>query len=742
MKYVTKRDGSKEPFDVEKINKILEREAIGLSGVSASDVAMQIDLQVTNNMKTSDIHRTVIRAAADSISLQRPNMQYYAARLALVQLEKEVHGGPVYPSLSEHIHKLVAAGVYDPEILEWYSVDELSELDRVIRHERNRQFTYAGLQQVIDKYLLRDRVSGKLYETPQFMYMGIALSLFHGYSKDTRLDFVRRYYDQTSKEDINLPTPIRCGVRTPLRQYASCCLIDIDDDMQSIFASDHAIGNYTAQRSGIGINAGRIRSIGSRIRHGEVEHTGAIPFLKKFEATVRCCTQNGVRGGNATVHYPFWHHEIEDIIVLKNNKGSDDNRVRRLDYSIQFCKLFYERALADEQITLFSPNEVPELMKAWGTEDFDEVYAKCEARVGIRKKSVSAYKLFEGVVSERIDTGRIYIMNIDHCNSHSSFLEQIVMSNLCQEITLVTKPIRHIDDTDGEIALCILSAVNVGNIKSVDDLEEICEMAVRGLDATIDFQGYPVAAAEKSAKARRSLGIGIINLAYYLAKHKVKYTDPEAVNLVDELGEALQYWCLRAGVKLAKEFGPCADFHKTKYSKGILPIDTYKKNIDGYVTRKLRYDWEALRADILKYGLRNSTYTAFMPSESSSVCSNATQGIDPVRELMTVKKSKQGLLRQIVPDYAKYGKYYQTAWDMGDNYGYLRVCAALLKYADQSASVNQWFVFSNYHNNQLPIEDVMREIIYAYSLGIKNLYYLNTDDGAGDSGCDSGACSI
>lgn len=585
---VTKRDGSKENFNPEKINKVIEWACEGLSGVSASDVAMKADIQLYNNIKTKDIHEIVIRAAGDLISVEHPDYQHVAGRLALFNLVKEVHGHFDYPDLEELIKQNVKRGVYDPSILDWYTSEDMAALNKAIKHDRNWNFTYAGLQQLIDKYLVRNRVSGELYETPQFLYMCMAMCIFHNYPKEHRLELVARFYDAISTSKINLPTPIMGGLRTPLRQYASCTLIDIDDDLSSIFSSDHAIGLYTAQRSGIGGNAGRIRAIGSKIRHGEVEHTGAIPFLKKFEATVQCCTQNGIRGGSATIHYPFWHYEIEDILVLKNNKGTEENRVRKLDYSIQFCKLFYERYIRGETVTLFSPNDVPGLYDAFGTQDFDELYRKYERAPGIRKKKVDARELLLKYAAERIGTGRVYMMNADHVNTHSSFIDHIFMSNLCQEITLPTKPIYSIDDENGEIALCILSAINIGAIKDLSEMEELCELAIRALDALIDYQEYPVIAAELSTKRRRSLGIGFTNVAYYLAKHKVKYTDPEAAELMDEATEALQYWCLKAGVKMAKEKGACEYFHRTKYSPRR-SANRYVQKGDGYL-REARTD--------------------------------------------------------------------------------------------------------------------------------------------------------
>ena len=584
----------------------------------------------------------------------------------------------------------------------------------------------------MDKYLVQDRSTGDIFETPQFMYMMIAATLFAKYPKDKRLTYVKKYYDAVSKFKINIPTPVMAGVRTPLRQFASCVLVDSDDTLQSIFSSDMAIGRYVAQRAGIGINAGRIRGINSRIRGGEIQHTGVIPFLKKFEATVRCCTQNGVRGGSATVHFPIWHQEIEDILVLKNNKGTEDNRVRKLDYSIQVSKIFYERFIKDEEITLFSPNNVPGLYEAFGLPEFDELYLRYESSKKIPQTKIRAQTLFMDLLKERAETGRIYIMNIDHCNTHSSFKDKVYMSNLCQEITLPTKPVQHIDDPDGEIALCILSAINLGLIKEKDELEELCDLSVRALDEIIDYQEYPVEAAKKSTEARRSLGIGYIGLAHYLAKNKVKYDDKRALTLVDEITEAFQYYLLKASNTLAQEKGKCEYFDRTKYADGILPIDTYKKDLDSIIKRKLSYDWTNLRNNIKSSGLRHSTLSAQMPSESSSVVSNATNGVEPPRDYLSVKKSKKGTLKQIVPDYNRLKNFYTLLWDMPSNEGYINIISVMQKYFDQAISGNWSYNPENYKDGEVPVSTMANDLLMTYKLGWKTSYYQNTYDAKAD----------
>ena len=726
---VKKRDGSIEPLNLEKMHIMCEEACKNLAGVSASQVEIQSGIQFYDGITTAEIQEILIRSASDLISLDNPNYQYVAARLLLYSLRKSLYGRLwEVPHLMNHIQDCIEKDVYDADILVKYCEEEIELLNDVIDHGRDFLFTYAGLRQVADKYLVQDRSSGKVYETPQFMYLLIAMTIFADYPKKTRLDYVTRYYQAISKHRINIPTPIMGGVRTPLRQFASCVLVDSDDTLDSIFSSDMAIGKYVAQRAGIGINAGRIRGINSKIRGGEVQHTGVVPFLKKFESTVRCCTQNGIRGGSATVHFPIWHKEIQDIIVLKNNKGTEDNRVRKLDYSIQLSKLFYERFITNEKITLFSPHDVPGLYDSFGTESFDELYCTYESDESIPKTRVDAQELILDLLKERAETGRMYLMNIDHCNSHSSFLDKINMSNLCQEITLPTKPIQHIDDPDGEIALCILSAINVGKINRLDELEDLCDLSVRGLEELIDYQGYPVKAAENSTKKRRSLGIGFIGLAHYLAKNGEHYDDASAWQLTHDLTEAFQYYLLKSSNQLAKEKGKCEYFERTKYSQGILPIDTYKSDVDEIVPNKLNYDWESLRTSITTHGLRHSTLSAQMPSESSSIVSNATNGIEPPRDYLSVKKSKKGPLKQIVPSYGHLKNNYTILWEMKNNDGYIKIISVMQKFFDQAISGNWSYNPENYADNEVPVSVMANDLLTTYKYGWKTSYYQNTND--------------
>jgi ribonucleoside-diphosphate reductase alpha chain len=727
---IVKRNGERTSLNIDKIHKVVMHACEGLAGVSSSQIEMNANLQFYDGMTTAEIQEVLVRSANDLISLDAPNYQYAAARLLGYGVNKQVFGKYENIPFIDMIKKNIERGVYDESFLELYTEEEIASLDSYIKHKRDENFTYAGLRQVVDKYLVQDRSSGEIFETPQFMYMMIAATLFAQYPKEDRLYYVRRYYDATSLFKINIPTPVMAGVRTPVRQFASCVLVDSDDTLDSIFASDMSIGRYTAQRAGIGINAGRIRGVNSRIRGGEVAHTGIVPFLKKFEATVRCCTQNGVRGGSATTHFPFWHQEIEDILVLKNNKGTEDNRVRKLDYSIQLNKTMYERLLSGGDITLFSPHDVPGLYEAYfgDPEEFQKMYEMYERKTSVKKKKLPAMELFSALIKERAETGRIYIMNVDHANTHSSFKDTVYMSNLCQEITLPTKPLQHIDDPEGEIALCILSAINVGTIKSLDDLEELCELAVRALEEIIDYQRYPIKAAEISTKARRSLGVGYIGLAHYLAKNKANFADKKAWQLVHDLTEAFQYYLLQASNKLAQERGPCEYYNRTKYSDGILPIDTYKKDVDTIVENKLNYDWDSLRKSIGEHGLRHSTLSAQMPSESSSVVSNATNGIEPPRGYLSVKKSKKGPLKQIVPQYSTLKQHYTLLWDMPNNEGYINVVAVMQKFFDQAISGNWSYNPTHFENNEVPMSVMIQDLLNTYKYGWKTSYYQNTYD--------------
>jgi ribonucleoside-diphosphate reductase alpha chain len=727
---VIKRNGSIQPLDLDKLHLMVEEACNGLSGVSASQVEMNSNLQFYDGISTQEIQEILVKSAADLISLEHSNYQYVAARLLLFAIRKELYGGRIdIPSLYEHTKKLIKLEYYDSKILEYYSEEELNIANSFVDHNRDFLFSYSALRQAADKYLVQDRSTKTLYETPQFMYIFIALVTFANYPKDVRLNYVKRFYDILSNHKINEPTPVLSSVRTSGRQYASCTLLDCGDSLKSIIATKSALMQYVSNKAGIGLNVGRIRGLGSKIRKGQVVHTGIVPFIKSFEGDLNSCSQGGLRKGSATLFFPIWHQEIRELIVLKNEKGNEEDRARSLDYAVTTSKIFYERYIQNGVITLFSPNDVPGLYDAFGTELFDELYVKYENDDSIRKTTVSAIELTHEILNERSDTGRLYILNIDHANTHSSYTKTIRMSNLCLEITLITEPIEHIDDVNGAIALCILSAINVGTLKSLKELEEYCKIIVRHLEELIDLQEYPVKAAEVSTKKYRPLGIGITGLAHYLARQSLNYEDPEAVNVVHRLGESLQYYLLKASNKLAKEKGACEGFEYTKYAQGILPIDTYKKSIDEFCSEPLQHDWEALRQDILEYGLRHTTLTAQMPCESSSVTLNTTNGIEPPRGYMTIKRK----LPQIVPQYNKLKNNYTLLWDMKSNDGYFKIVAVLQKFFDQAISTNWNYNPEHYPENKVPMSVVVNDFLTAYSYGHKTAYYMNTYDGKMDN---------
>lgn len=759
---VTKRDGRLELIDLDKIHKVITWAAKGLDNVSVSQVELKSHIQFYEGIKTRDIHETIIKAAADLISEQTPDYQYLAARLAIFHLRKIAYNQFEPPHLFDHVSKLTQAGRYDAHILADYSQAEFNELNDHIDHWRDMNLAYAAVEQMAGKYLVQDRVNKQVFESPQFLYMLVGMCLFASYDtlydKDTRMDYIKRFYDATSQFRISLPTPIMSGVRTPSRQFSSCVLIECGDSLDSINATTSAIVRYVSQRAGIGVNAGRIRALGSPIRGGEAKHTGCIPFYKLFQTAVKCCSQGGVRGGAATLFYPLWHLEVESLLVLKNNRGVEDNRVRQMDYGVQINKTLYTRLIKGQHISLFSPSDVPGLYDAFfaDQDEFERLYEKYEADDNIRKRQVPASELFSMMMQERASTGRIYVQNVDHCNTHSPFdpaIAPIRQSNLCMEIALPTKELDNINDDKGEIALCTLSAVNLGKVEKLTDIEEPAELIVRALDALLDYQDYPVIAAKNSSMQRRTLGVGVINYAYYLAKNGTRYSDEStatngALALTHRTFEALQYYLLKASNKLAQEQAPCPAFAETTYAQGILPIDTYKADLDKICVEPLHYDWESLRTDIKNHGLRNSTLTALMPSETSSQIANATNGIEPPRGLVSIKASKDGILKQVVPDIDRLRHQYELLWHMPNNDGYLKLVAIMQKFVDQSISANTNYDPSRYEGGRVPMKVLLKDLLTAYKLGIKTLYYHNTRDGANDTqeniddGCAGGACKL
>ncbi|GGK47762.1 class 1a ribonucleoside-diphosphate reductase subunit alpha [Aliivibrio fischeri] len=752
---VTKRNGSTEKINLDKIHKVITWAAEGLDNVSVSQVEMKSHIQFYDGMKTSDIHETIIKAAADLISEDTPDYQYLAARLSVFHLRKKAYGQFEPPTLFNHVLNLIELGKYDKHIVDDYTQEEFDLMDQMIDHNRDMDFSYAAVKQLEGKYFVQNRVTGAIYESAQFLYILVAACLFAKYPKDTRLDYIKRFYDATSQFKISLPTPIMSGVRTPTRQFSSCVLIECDDSLDSINATAGSIVRYVSQRAGIGINAGRIRALGSEIRDGEAFHTGCIPFYKYFQTAVKCCSQGGVRGGAATLFYPIWHREVESLLVLKNNRGVEENRVRHMDYGVQINKLMYTRLIKGGNISLFSPSDVPGLYDAFFADqvEFERLYEQYEQDTSIKRETVKAIELFSLLMQERASTGRIYIQNVDHCNTHSPFdpsVAPVRQSNLCLEIALPTKPLTHVNDEEGEIALCTLSAFNLGAIEKLEELEELAELAVRALDALLDYQDYPLPAAYKSTMNRRTLGVGVINYAYYLAKNGVKYSDGSANGLTHKTFEAIQYYLLKASVGLAKEQGACPAFNETTYAQGILPIDSYKKDIDAICNEELHLDWETLREEIKTHGLRNSTLSALMPSETSSQISNATNGIEPPRGFVSVKASKDGILKQVVPDFANLKNNYELLWNIGSNDGYLQLVGIMQKFVDQAISANTNYDPNIQPNGKVPMKLLLKDLLTAYKLGLKTLYYHNTRDGASDSqddlgqddDCAGGGCKI
>lgn len=750
---VTKRNGEKEVLDLEKIHRVITWAAKDLDNVSVSEVELKSHIQFYDGIKTTDIHETLIKSAADLISETSPDYQYLAARLAIFHLRKKAYGRFTPPRLFELVTKLVAIGKYDDSLLKDYSKAEFDQMDGLIEHQRDMNFSYAAVKQLEGKYLVQNRVNREYYESPQMLYVLIGACLFAKYPANTRMDFIERFYHAVSTFRLSLPTPIMAGVRTPTRQFSSCVLIECGDSLDSINATSSAIVKYVSQRAGIGINGGRIRALGSEIRGGEALHTGCIPFYKHFQSAVKSCSQGGVRGGAATLFYPLWHLEVENLLILKNNRGIEENRVRHLDYGVQFNKLMYQRLIEGGNITQFSPSDVPGLYEAFFADQplFESLYTQYEQDPSIRKRSIKAVELFSLFASERASTGRIYLQNVDHCNTHSPFdpaVAPVRQSNLCLEIALPTKPLTYIHDEEGEIALCTLAAFNLGKLQDLAELEELAELIVRALDSLLDYQDYPVAAARNSTMARRALGVGVINFANYLAQHHVRYSDGSANGLTHRTFEAIQYYLLKASNKLAQEQGVCGAYAETTYAQGMLPIDTYKRDLDSICDEPLHLDWEALRQDIKAHGLRNSTMTALMPSETSSQISNATNGIEPPRGFVTVKASKDGILKQVVPDFVELQYRYELLWSLPNNDGYLQLVGIMQKFVDQAISANTNYDPSRFDEGKVPMKLLLKDLLTAYKFGVKTLYYHNTRDGASDSqndmddGCGVGACKI
>ena len=760
---VTKRNGIKELVNLDKIHKVLEWATEGLSGVSYSNIEIKAQLQFKENIKTSDIHEILARTAAELISEETPNYQYVSARLRLFSLRKEVFGKFNPPHIFPYVNGMVEKGLYSEELIEKYTSDEFDKMNNFINHNRDFTLTWAAIKQMDGKYLRQNRVTGEIFETPQFLYMMVSATIFMSYPKSSRMNWIKKCYDAISTFDLSLPTPIMAGLRTPVKQFSSCVLIESGDSLKSINATSSAIIEYISKKAGIGVNAGSIRGLGSPIRGGESAHTGVIPFFKHFQSAVKSCSQGGVRGGAATLYVPLWHLEIENILVLKNNKGTDDNRVRHIDYGIQFNELLYQRLVDGKNISLFSPSEVKGLYESFFADqrEFARLYEKYESDTTIRRNTVSALEIFELYIRERMGTGRIYFQHVDHCNEYGPFDPKkapIRQSNLCLEIALPTKPLEYENDPNGEIALCTLAAFNLGKIpdfnpENPDEAKEaltwfddISELGVRMLDAILTYQDYPIEAAYRSTMKYRPLGMGVINYAYLLAKHGVQYSNGSAIKLTHQVMEAMQYYSMKASIKLAKEFGRCEGFNDLKLATGSLPIDRYKKDLDILLEKHNANfhlcDWESLRKDLLKYGIRNATVSALMPSETSSQIANATNGIEPPRNFVTTKISKDGILKQVVPgiedDAIKWN--YELFWDHPNPKGYIELVGIMQKWVDQAISGNTSYNPNNFPNRKVSIKKLLEDQLLCYKLGWKTGYYFNTNDHEDEDDCDG--CKI
>jgi ribonucleoside-diphosphate reductase alpha chain len=739
MIQVTKRDGRKEPLDIEKLHKVVFHACENITGVSPSEVEIKSQISFANGMTTKEIQETLIKAAADLISEETPNYQFVGGRLINYALRKEVYGNYTPCTVKELVERNIDLGFYDPDLISYYNDEEWQRINSFVKHERDENLTYVAMEQLRGKYLCQNRVNGEIFETPQMCYVLIAATLFQSYPTETRLHWIKEYYDAISLHDISLPTPVMAGVRTPQRQFSSCVLIESDDSLDSINATASSIVKYVSQKAGIGIGGGKIRAIGSPVRKGDAYHTGIIPFYKLFQSAVKSCSQGGVRGGAATVYYPAWHLEVEEMLVLKNNKGTEDNRVRHMDYGVQFNKLMYERLIAGADITLFSPSDVPGLYEAFYADQdkFKELYETAERNTKLRKKTIPAIQLFSTFMEERKNTGRIYLQNVDNANEHGSFLPEVApirQSNLCAEIDLPTKPLKDLNDPEGEISLCTLSAINWGNIKSVSDFERVCRLAVRGLDALLSYQDYPILAAQLSTEKRRPLGVGIINFAYWMAKNGLDYQniDAEGLELIDEWAEAWSYYLIKASADLAAEQGAPSGNMETKYGHGITPNQTYSKALDEIVPHKERMPWDKLREQLKETGIRNSTLMALMPSETSAQIANATNGIEPPRSLISIKQSKHGVLKQVVPEYKRLKNKYDLLWEHRSPEGYIKIVSVLQKYIDQGVSVNTSYNPTYFDDEKIPLSTMLQHLLLFYKLGGKQLYYFNTYDGQGE----------
>jgi ribonucleoside-diphosphate reductase alpha chain len=733
---VIKRSGSREPLTIEKWQTQIAKVCSGIADVSQSMIEIKAQPHFYDGITTREIDEITLRAIVDLIDIEHnpdighTNYQYVAGKQRLSMLRKDVYGSYDVPHLYSIVKKNVEVGLYTPELLEWYTEDDWDRMNEMIDHSKDELYSYAAIEQLIEKYLVRNRSTKEIYETPQVRYMIAAATVFHKEEPNTaRMRYIKEYYNAASDGLFTLATPVLAGLGTPTKQFSSCVLIRSDDDLDSIFASGEMMAKYASKRAGIGLEIGRLRPLGSPIRGGEIMHTGMIPFLKKWFGDLRSCSQGGIRNASATVFYPIWHHQFDDLIVLKNNQGTEETRVRHMDYGVVLSSFFWKRFRNKENITFFDPNEVPDLYEAFykDTELFEELYVKYERQKGLRKKTMSAEEVFKGgILKERTDTGRIYLVFIDNVMNQGPFdpeYHTIYQSNLCCEILLPTRPFKRLDDEAGRIALCTLGSINWGSFRNPEDMRRACRILQRSLCNILDYQDFLSIQSKLSNDEIQPLGIGVTNLAYWHAKRGLKYGEKDALQEVKSWMEHQAFYLTEATVELAKERGKCLDSDKTRYGQGIFPWELRSKGVDQLTNFKPELDWETLRKEMKEHGVRNATLMAIAPVESSSVVINSTNGIEMPMSLISTKESKAGSFTQVVPEYNKLKNKYQLMWEQKDCIGYIKTAAVLQAYVDQSISTNTFYNPANYPDRKVPTTLIAKNLMQSQLWGIKTFYY-------------------
>ena len=734
---VVKRTGERVPLDIAKIQRQVAHDCRGIDGVSPSMIEIKAQIELHDGMTTKTIDELLLKAMVDLIDetenpeINNVNYQYVAGRQKVSMLRKEVYGEYAPPRLYEIVKKNIADGMYTKELLDWYTEDEWNIIDLFIDHAKDESYTYAAIAQLAEKYLVQNRATGKIYETPQVRYAVAAATAFHNEPKEARLKYVKEYYECASDGHFTLATPVLAGLGTTTKQFSSCVLISSDDTLDSIFAAGEMMAKYASKRAGIGLEIGRIRPLGAPIRNGEIKHTGMIPFLKKWFADLRSCSQGGIRNASCTVTFPVWHYQFDDLIVLKNNQGTDEVRVRQMDYSVVVNKMFWNRYKNGEMISLFDPAEVPDLYEAFyrDSDEFEKLYTKYEQDKTKKKKVVSADAIFKGgILKERTDTGRIYLVNIDNVINQGPFdtkLDPIYQSNLCQEILLPTKPFQRIEDPEGRIALCTLGSINWGAFRNPQEMRKACRVLVRSLSNLLQYQDFLSIQSKLANDDFEPLGVGITNLAYWHARKSFKYGETEALAEVKRWMEHQAYYLTEMSVELAKDRGACKRSEYTYYGKGVFPWERRAKGVNELTdfTPSANLDWEGLRVRLLQYGIRNATLMAVAPVESSSVVLNSTNGIEMPMEMISVKESKAGSFVQVVPEYKRLKNRYQLMWDQKDCIDYLKTACVLSAYIDQSLSTNTFYNPANYEAGKVPGTLIAKNLMLAYKWGLKTVYY-------------------